>query len=83
MSLWLNITKRKTMKEIKNFLRGQIDVLQNALFKEFAKEEGANLVKTQELNNDIVAMHRTLLSLEKTEKIVQDGIKEAKKKKKN
>lgn len=71
------------MKEIKNFLRGQIDVLQNALFKEFAKEDGANLVKTQELNNDIVAMHRTLLSLEKTEKIVQDGIKEAKKKKKN
>jgi hypothetical protein len=71
------------MKEIKNFLRGQIDVLQNALFKEFANEEGANLIKTQELNNDIVAMHRTLLSLEKTEKIVQDGIKEAKKKKKN
>lgn len=71
------------MKEIKNFLRGQIDVLQSALFKEFAKEEGANLVKTQELNNDIVAMHRTLLSLEKTEKIVQDGIKEAKKKAKN
>tara|TARA_R100000655_G_scaffold105255_1_gene153267 strand:- start:601 stop:816 length:216 start_codon:yes stop_codon:yes gene_type:complete len=71
------------MKEIKTFLRNQIDVLQNALFAEFAKEEGANLVKTQELNNDIVALHRTLLTLEKTEKIVKDGINEAKKKTKN
>ena len=71
------------MKEIKTFLRNQIDVLQNSLFAEFAKEEGANLVKTQELNNDIVALHRTLLTLEKTEKIVKDGINEAKKKTKN
>jgi len=71
------------MKEIKTYLRQQIDVLQNALFAELGKEEGANLVKTQELNNDIVAFHRALLVLDNTEKIVKDGIKEAKKKKKN
>ena len=71
------------MKEIKTYLRQQIDVLQNALFNELGKEEGVNLVKTQELNNDIVAFHRALLVLDKTEKIVKDGIKEAKEKTKN
>lgn len=71
------------MKEIKTYLRQQIDVLQNALFNELGKEEGANLVKTQELNNDIVAFHRALLVLDNTEKIIKDGIKEAKKEKKN
>ena len=68
------------MKAEKTYLKNMIDVLQNELFNEWAKGDNVDLGKTALLNMEVYVLYKRYRELQTTEKIITDGIKEAKKK---